>query len=117
MMPSRPCARAKAASKSRYFWTRLSSKNTRRIASVEKISRNTAESISDVGISAVSGTANLRGLFIVHREEHDHWVGADKAARPKESPMLFRPRRVHASNGKPTYCSASDAWACVEACR
>ena len=44
-------ARASAASKSRYFWTRFSSEKTRRIASVEKMSRNTAESISDVGMS------------------------------------------------------------------
>ncbi len=45
MMPSRACARASAASKSRYFCTRFSSENTRRIASVEKMLRNTAESM------------------------------------------------------------------------
>src|SRR4029078_8914008 len=38
------CARTSAASKSRYFCTRLSSEKTFRIASVVKMSRNTAES-------------------------------------------------------------------------
>ena len=34
MMPSRPCAFASAASKSRYFWMRFSSDHTARIVSV-----------------------------------------------------------------------------------
>jgi len=43
-------ARARAASKSRYFCTLFSSENTPRMASVEKMSRNTAESINDAGM-------------------------------------------------------------------
>src|SRR5215469_16446279 len=57
MMPSRAWARARAASKSRYFWIRFSSENTRRIASVEKISRNTAESTAVAGIRKPFGKA------------------------------------------------------------
>src|SRR5579883_881089 len=51
MMPRRAWARASPASKSRYFWIRLPSEKTRRIDSVEKMSRKTAESIAVVGIS------------------------------------------------------------------
>ena len=53
MMPSRACARASAASNSRYFCTRLSSEKIRRIASVEKMLRKTAESMAVAGIVAV----------------------------------------------------------------
>src|SRR5215831_4687939 len=54
MMPSRAWARARPASKSRYFWIRFSSENTRRIGSVEKMSRKTAESMAVVGIRDLS---------------------------------------------------------------
>jgi hypothetical protein len=57
-MPSRAWARAKAASKSRYFCTLFSSENTPRMASVEKMSRNTAESINDADMGN-----NLRKTF------------------------------------------------------
>ncbi len=59
MMPSRACARASAASKSRYFWMRFSSENTRRIASVEKMSRNMAESmvVDGMGFILLDGFA------------------------------------------------------------
>ena len=50
MIPSRACARASAASKSRYFCTRFSSDHTPRIAGVVKMSRNTAESRMVEGI-------------------------------------------------------------------
>src|SRR5262245_4691939 len=53
MMPSLACARASAASKSRYFCTRFSSENTFRIASVVNMSRNTAESRIVAGIRAL----------------------------------------------------------------
>ena len=43
MILSRACARASAASKSRYFCTRFSSDHTWRMAGVVKMSRNTAE--------------------------------------------------------------------------
>src|ERR1051325_3308383 len=58
MMPSRAWARARPASKSRYFWIRLSSENTRRIASVEKMSRKTAESMAVVGIQRPFGAGS-----------------------------------------------------------
>jgi hypothetical protein len=62
MMPSRACERASAASKSRYFCTRFSSENTLRIASVEKMSRNTVESINDAGM----------GIFLPERRRLPH---------------------------------------------
>src|SRR4249919_1222463 len=55
MMPSLACARASAASKSRYFCTRFSSENTSRIGSVVKMSRNTAESRIVEGIRISCG--------------------------------------------------------------
>ncbi len=60
MMPSLPCARASAASKSRYFCTRFSSENTFRIAGVVKMSRNTAESRIVEGIRVSWGLAEAR---------------------------------------------------------
>ena len=52
MMPSRACARASAASKSRYFCTRFSSDHTWRIAGVVKMSRKTEESRKVDGMEA-----------------------------------------------------------------
>ena len=54
MMPSFACARASPASKSRYFWMRLPSDNTCRMASVPKMSRKMAESMAVAGIAGLS---------------------------------------------------------------
>ena len=59
MMPSLPCARASAASKSRYFCTRFSSDHTARIAGVVKMSRNTAESRIVEGIRGLRLTGQM----------------------------------------------------------
>src|SRR4029077_6080570 len=70
MMPSRACARARPASKSRYFWIRFSSENTRRIASVEKMSRKTAESMAVVGIQEPFGEGSEEPKTDISRHEY-----------------------------------------------
>src|SRR5690348_6851262 len=70
MMPSRACARANAASKSRYFCTRFASAKTPRIGAVEKMSRNTAESMIVAGmvLDIAFGLSRERGLEDVPSE-------------------------------------------------
>src|SRR6476469_477885 len=51
MIFSLACARARPASKSRYFWMRLPSDHTCRMASVPKMSLKMAESIVPVGMA------------------------------------------------------------------
>src|SRR5690242_15887387 len=59
MMPSRACTVARAASISRYFWMRFSSEKTRRIASVEKMSRKIAESSAVAGMRVLCWGGDL----------------------------------------------------------
>src|SRR4029078_7656799 len=54
MILSFACARARPASKSRYFWMRLPSDHTCRMASVPKMSLKMAESIVPVGMADLS---------------------------------------------------------------
>src|SRR5215207_2132433 len=55
-------ARARPASKSRYFWMRLPSDHTCRMASVPKISLKMAESIVPVGMVSLSDWQVVAGL-------------------------------------------------------
>src|ERR1700680_1490958 len=72
MMPSDACTRASTASTSRYRWIRFSSENTRRIASVLKISRNTMESIAvEPMFRPPSGVMELLGLHAFGRYLED----------------------------------------------
>src|SRR5262245_42211285 len=69
MIPKRACARASAASKSRYFCTRFSSENTCRMLSVVKILRNTAESrmVEGIEISLLETRQSYEQLLSLYR--------------------------------------------------
>ena len=69
IMPRRASTRTNAASKSRYLCTRLASENARRVAAVEKMSPNIAEStaVADAVAVMVFNSRNGRNFVKVIR--------------------------------------------------